>query len=182
VHQYVIFNTGQIVFPHKDKVTYACTGWTDQARQSMDVKTGFGPTIFAEWSQADTDCAMYLNNVGWGNRWEGTYDTGNSLTRVLSATCPTNNGGPTCSCAQANADPSQYSDSYKRFLKMFAEAQMKSFEEGWGWFYWTWKTENAAQWSYKKGLEVGILPSKAYAREFNCTQAISMFSDLPENY
>ncbi|KFY50815.1 hypothetical protein V495_00081 [Pseudogymnoascus sp. VKM F-4514 (FW-929)] len=145
VHQYVIFNTGQIVYTKEEKVKYACSGWTGQAEQSMDVSTGFGPTIFAEWSQADTDCATYLNNVGWGNRWEGTYDTGNPLTRVLSATCPTNNGGPTCSCASANADPSQYSDGYKQFLQMFAEAQMDSFEHGWGWFYWTWQTETATR-------------------------------------
>ncbi len=183
VHQYVIFNVGQLVFDHQSKVKYACTGWTDQSRLSMDRSTGFGPTIFAEWSQADTDCTTYLNNVGWGSRWEGTYDTGNPLTRVLSPVCPTNDGsGPPCTCREANADPSSYSDSYKLFLKMFAEAQMHSFEEGWGWFYWTWKTETAHQWSYKKGLEAGILPMKAYDRVFDCTQPIPEFDDLPENY
>lgn len=182
VHQYVIFNVGQIVYTKQAKVKYACTGWTGQAQQSMDVSTGFGPTIFAEWSQADTDCATYLNNVGWGNRWEGTYDTGNPLTRVLSATCPTNNGGATCSCASANADPSQYSAGYKQFLQMFAEAQMDSFENGWGWFYWTWQTETATQWSYKRGLAAGILPAKAYAPEFNCQKTIPDFAGVPENY
>jgi glucan 1,3-beta-glucosidase len=148
----------------------------------MDVTTGFGPTLFAEWSQADTDCTKYLNNVGWGNRWEGTYDTGNPLTRVLSATCPTNNGGPTCTCDPANADPTTYTSDYKQFLQMFAEAQMDSFEHGWGWFYWTWQTETAAQWSYKTGLAAGILPAKAYAPEFNCQKTIPTFSNLPENY
>lgn len=182
VHQYVIFNVGQIVYTKQAKVKYACTGWTGQAQQSMDVSTGFGPTIFAEWSQADTDCATYLNNVGWGNRWEGTYDTGNPLTRVLSATCPTNKDGPTCSCTNANADPSQYSEGYKQFLQMFAEAQMDSFEHGWGWFYWTWQTEKATQWSYKRGLAAGILPAKAYAPEFNCQKTIPDFKDVPENY
>ncbi|OBT48963.1 hypothetical protein VE00_00640 [Pseudogymnoascus sp. WSF 3629] len=182
VHQYVIFNVGQIVYTKQAKVKYACTGWTGQAEQSMDVSTGFGPTLFAEWSQADTDCATYLNNVGWGNRWEGTYDTGNPLTRVLSATCPTNNGGAICSCTSANADPSQYSAGYKQFLQMFAEAQMDSFEHGWGWFYWTWQTETATQWSYKRGLAAGILPKKAYAPEFNCQKTIPDFAGVPENY
>lgn len=182
VHQYVIFNVGQIVFDHQSKIKYACNGWTDQTKQSMDPSTGFGSVMVAEWSQADTDCAQYLNNVGWGSRWEGTYDTGEELTRVLSPVCPTNNGGPPCSCGEANADPSTYSEPYKRFLKMFAEAQMHSFEYGWGWFYWTWKTESAAQWSYKKGLEMGILPKKAWEREFNCSSEIPTFGDLPENY
>ncbi len=180
VHQYVIFNQGQIAFNHTKKVTYACTDWSDQTEQSMNVATGFGPTIFAEWSQADTDCATNLNNVGWGNRWEGTYDSGDPSTEVTTPRCPTKDSS--CSCSRANADPSQYSNTYKHFLQMFAEAQMNSFEKGWGWFYWTWITEDAVQWSYKLGLEAGILPAKAYAPEFKCAAAVPDYSGLPETY
>lgn len=172
VHQYVIFNTAQIVYNHTQKINYACTGWTQQAQISMSTTTGFGPTVFAEWSQADTDCAMYLNNIGWGNRWTGTYTTGNPLTQVLSPTCPVMTG---CDCTNANADPSTYSASYKQFLLMFAEAQMHSFEYGYGWFYWTWKTESAPQWSYQAGLKAGILPAKAYTRSFNCSSTVPDF-------
>lgn len=179
VHQYVIFNVAQIVFNHTMKVTYACQGWTQQAVQSMSTSTGFGPTMFAEWSQADTDCATYLNNVGVGARWDGNYNTGNPLTQVLSPLCAK---GAKCECTDANADPSTYTAPYKQFLQMFAEAQMASFENGWGWFYWTWQTESAPQWSYKAGLAAGILPAKAYSPSFNCTQPIPSFSDLSENY
>ncbi|KAJ5051871.1 uncharacterized protein L3040_001634 [Drepanopeziza brunnea f. sp. 'multigermtubi'] len=178
VHQYVIFNQNQIDFNRTKKIDYACSEWSSQAEQSMSVATGFGPTIFAEWSQADTDCAPYLTNVGWGNRWEGTYDAGDPSLDVLTPDCPAQNDQ--CTCKQANADPSTYSPSYKKFLQMFAEAQMHSFEKGWGWFYWTWRTESATQWSYEKGLAAGILPKKAYAPEFNCSAAIPSFSDLPE--
>jgi glucan 1,3-beta-glucosidase len=181
VHQYVIFNVNQVVYPHEQKVTYACTGWTQQTKQSMDVSTGFGPTLFAEWSQADTDCATNLNNVNVGNRWTGTYNSGDPGTQVLSPTCPTRKQN-NCDCSDANADPSSYSDTYKEFLQMFAEAQMHSFEQGWGWFYWTWKTESAPQWSYEAGLAAGILPKKAYAPDFDCSQTIPDFSGLPENY
>ncbi|OTB09499.1 glycoside hydrolase family 5 protein, partial [Hypoxylon sp. CI-4A] len=160
VHQYVIFNNDQIVYTHQKKVEYACDGWSEQTEQSMDTSTGFGPTMFAEWSQADTDCANDLTNVGWGNRWIGTYDSGNASTEALTPKCPAEDS--TCTCDGANADPSEYSDEYKKFLKMFAEAQMVSFEKGWGWWYWTWDTEDAPQWSYKKGLAAGILPTKAY--------------------
>jgi glucan 1,3-beta-glucosidase len=149
VHQYVIFNSEQIVYNHTAKVTYACSGWTQQTKISMDKSTGFGPTMVAEWSQADTDCATYLTNVNQGNRWEGTYNTGDSSTAQTTPDCPTQNSQ--CSCDSANADPSTYSDTYKEFLQMFAEAQMHSFELGWGWFYWTWKTETSkgggTQWS-----------------------------------
>ena len=67
---------------------------------------------------------------------------------------------------------------------MFAEAQMHSFELGWGWYYWLWDTEAAVQWSYKKGLANGILPAKAYAPDFKCDSAIPDFAalGLQENY
>ena len=64
---------------------------------------------------------------------------------------------------------------------------MTSFERGWGWFYWTWDTEEAVQWSWKKGLAAGILPRdiSAKGRNFNCTlselSALD-WSSLPENY
>ncbi|KAI1498102.1 glycoside hydrolase superfamily [Biscogniauxia marginata] len=182
VHQYVIFNNDQIVYTHQEKVKYACDGWTEQAEQSMDTSTGYGPTMFAEWSQADTDCAKYVTNVGWGNRWEGTYDSGNASTEALTPRCPAKDDS--CSCDGANGDASSYSDEYKRFLLMFAEAQMTSFEKGWGWWYWTWDTEDAVQWSYKKGLAAGILPAKAYDRDFNCDSDVPDFggSGLAETF
>lgn len=185
VHQYVIFNNQQIVFNHSEKVEYACRGWTEQTEQSMDTSTGFGPTMVAEWSQADTDCAQYLTNVGWGNRWSGTYDTGNASdpNNALEPKCPTQDGS--CSCASANADPSDYTDEYKQFLLYFAEAQMDSFERGWGWFYWTWWTSRGNwQWSYKRGMQAGILPQKAYDRTFHCnsTQIPNWSPGLPETY
>lgn len=141
VHQYVIFNTNQIVFNHSTKVRYACVGWTEQTVDSMNRATGYGPTLVAEWSQADTDCARHLTNVGWGNRWTGTLLTGNTTTDVTTPRCPLQDSR--CDCNAANAGAGEWSTSYKRFLKMFAEAQMSSFEKGWGWFYWVWDTEDA---------------------------------------
>lgn len=185
VHQYVIFNVDLIKFSHAEKVNFACEGWTKQSLRSMDKTTGFGPTMCGEWSQADTDCTTYINNVGWGTRWEGTYNTGNSSTSVLTPTCPTDNN-PVCSCANANADPSSYSDTYKQFLLHFALAQIYSFEQGWGWFYWTWKTEKAVQWSWESGMKAGILPDKVWDRSaFSCnTSDIPDYSGmgLAENY
>lgn len=188
VHQYVIFNVEQIVLNHHDKINFACGGWTQQALRSQNTATGFGPTLCGEWSQADTDCAKYLNNVGVGSRWEGTLnmvDTpgGSSSGSVLTPTCP-NQDSSQCSCTNANADPGSYSDEYKKWLLMFSEAQMHSFEQGWGWFYWTWQTESATQWSYKAGLAAGVLPAQAYQRDFNCTQDIPDYGSLglPEYY
>ncbi|KAI9759573.1 MAG: hypothetical protein M4579_002239 [Chaenotheca gracillima] len=180
-HQYVIFNVDQIAFAHKDKINFACSGWTAQTQASMNTATGFGPTLCGEWSQADTDCAQYLNNVNVGSRWEGNMNLNDPSLDVLSPSCP--KGGGQCECDDANADPSKYSTVYKQWLQVFAEAQMASFEMGWGWFYWTWDTEKSTQWSYKKGLAAGILPKKAYDRDYNCSmEALPEFKGLPENY
>ncbi|KAF2967930.1 hypothetical protein GQX73_g5598 [Xylaria multiplex] len=182
VHQYVIFNNDLIKFTHQKKINFACNDWTKQAEESLNTATGYGPTMFAEWSQADTDCAKYLTNVGWGNRWTGTYDSGNSSSEALTPMCPTTDSS--CSCGDANAPASDYSDTYKKFLLMFAEAQMTSFEKGYGWWYWTWDTEDSPQWSYRQGLAAGILPAKAYNRSFNCDSDVPDFGDsgLVETY
>jgi glucan 1,3-beta-glucosidase len=177
VHQYVIFNVDQIALTHQKKVEYACDGWTKQAKESMDRSTGYGPTMFAEWSQADTDCAKHLTNVGWGNRWEGTIGSSEGES-VLGPRCPTLDSK--CDCGPANAKIEDMSDDYKKFLKMFAEAQMHSFENGWGWWYWTWDTEDAPLWSYKKALAGGIMPSKPWDRDFTCDSDVPSFSGLAE--
>ena len=98
----------------------------------------------------------------------------------MKPSCPPNSG--TCTCDGANADPSKYSDDYKKFLRTNAEAQMQSFEVGWGWFYWTWVTEDAAQWSWKGGIAAGILPEKVWDRKYSCNDTVPSFGSLPENY
>lgn len=181
VHQYVIFNVDQLSLKHTDKLNFACKGWTAQSKRSMDKTTGFGPTMCGEWSQADTDCTEYINNVGIGTRWEGTFDTGNTSTSILKPQCP---DGKSCSCDGANADPAKYSDAYKKWLYQFAVAQMISFEAGWGWFYWTWQTEKAPQWSWKAGMQAGILPGKTWDRDFDCPSVLEDYGKLglPETY
>ena len=177
-HQYQIFNVGQLKLKHQDKINLACSGWTGIMVTANNPQTGWGPTLDGEWSQADTDCTPNLNDVGQGSRWAGTLDTGDPDTSVLTPTC----ASPPCSCANANADPKDYSDDYKQFLQLYAEAQMHSFEQAWGWFYWTWKTESAVQWSWMLGRQAGILPDKAYAPDFKCDSDVPDFRGLGDSY
>ncbi|USP79655.1 glycoside hydrolase family 5 protein [Curvularia clavata] len=184
VHQYVIFNTDQIKLKHRDKLNFACEAWTQQSKRSMNTQTGFGPTMCGEWSQADTDCTQYINNVGTGSRWEGTLQPTDKTGAVLAPQCPLQSSQ--CSCTQANADPGSYSPEYKKWLYQFAIGQMDAFEAGWGWFYWTWETESSTQWSYRRGREAGILPDKAYDRDWKCpgggVDNLDSFDGLSENY
>ena len=39
-HQYVIFNVQQIAFTHQTKINFACSGWSSQQTQSINVATG----------------------------------------------------------------------------------------------------------------------------------------------
>ncbi|KAJ5495951.1 glucan 1-3-beta-glucosidase D [Penicillium diatomitis] len=171
-HQYTIFNTGEIALNHTAKIQIICENWYPMIEKVNSTSQGWGPTICGEWSQADTDCAEYLNNVGRGTRWEGTYDTSSS-----TVYCPTADQN-TCSCTKANADPSTYSDAYKKWLKTYAEAQMSAFETGQGWMYWTWRTESAAQWSYRTAWKNGYMPSKAYSPSFKCGDTVPDFDAL----
>ena len=174
VHQYTIFDDTLVGLKHADRVAFACKTLKDSVKASMDLSTGFGPTMAGEWSQADTDCTRHLNGVGAGARWTGTFN-GQSQPK-----CPTGNNQ--CSCDLANANPSTYSPEYKQFLKTWAEAQMSAFESSWGWFYWTWKTENAPLWSYQAGLQGNFLPAIAYQREWDCSKPVPSFGSLPEYY
>lgn len=45
-HQYVIFNPDQIMFTHQKKIQYACSGWSSQMKQSMDISTGYEHSSF----------------------------------------------------------------------------------------------------------------------------------------
>lgn len=178
-HQYTTFNTGEIVLNHTAKIEIICNSWSPMVQNTNSVTSGWGPTICGEWSQADTDCTDYLNNVGRGTRWEGTFDTSST-----TAYCPTAETGPPCSCTGANAAVSQYTAFYKQWLQTYAEAQMSAFETAHGWFYWTWRTESAAQWSYRTAWKNGFMPSKAYSPAFKCGGTIPDFSSLglPEYY
>ncbi|KAI2794630.1 putative glucan 1,3-beta-glucosidase D [Penicillium oxalicum] len=171
-HQYTIFNTGEIVLNHTAKIDTICKSWYPMIQRVNSASEGWGPTICGEWSQADTDCAEYLNNVGRGTRWEGTYDTSSS-----TVYCPTADQ-KSCSCTKANADPTTYSDAYKKWLQTYAEAQMSAFETAQGWMYWTWRTETAAQWSYRTAWKNGYMPNKAYSPSFKCGDTVPDFDAL----
>ncbi|KAK0124705.1 hypothetical protein ONS95_009648 [Cadophora gregata] len=174
VHEYTIFDSGLLALPHKDRISFACKTWAAQITAGISPSTGFGPLMVGEWSQADTDCAVYLNGVGAGARWTGHFFGSKQ------PACPTQNNQ--CNCDMANADSSTFTPEFKLFLQTWAEAQMSTFEKTLGWFYWTWKTENAPLWSYQAGLQGGFMPALAYERGWDCTKPIPDLGSLPEFY
>ena len=89
-----------------------------------------------------TDCAKYLNRRGVGARYDGTYP---GSTKVGS-------------CTGLTGSASSFSPEYKTFLRKMWEAQVISYEKGNGWLQWTWKAENADEWSYQAGIANGWIP------------------------
>jgi glucan 1,3-beta-glucosidase len=79
----------------------------------------FGLTTAGEFSNAVNDCALYLNNVGAGSRYEGTYDGGG--TRVGSCT-PWN-------------DYQNYDATMKSSIRQFALSSMDALQVCSGFFF-----------------------------------------------
>ncbi|KAI9444576.1 glycoside hydrolase family 5 protein [Lactarius indigo] len=99
-------------------------------------------TIVGEWTPAMTDCAKYLN---WP-RHPGAPSYGNCNTKTGSG--------------------ASFSQDYRNFLRMSWEAQVTTYEKASGWIQWTWKTEQADDWSYSAGLQYGWIPWNPEDREY----------------
>jgi aryl-phospho-beta-D-glucosidase BglC (GH1 family) len=100
-------------------------------------------TIVGEWTPPMTDCAKYLNGRGVGARYDGTRSGSQRIG----------------SCAGLTGSGSSFSSSYKTFLRQMWEAQVITYEKASGWIMWTWKTEQADEWSYQAGLTYGWIPT-----------------------
>ena len=70
VHPYLCFG-GQSSNPLSSFVTTPCGAWGEAMNTSM---TAFGMTAAGEFSLAVNDCGLFVNGVGLGTRYEGTYD------------------------------------------------------------------------------------------------------------
>ncbi|RKP08972.1 glycoside hydrolase superfamily, partial [Thamnocephalis sphaerospora] len=139
VHNYFIFDKYLVGLDLPGKLNFTCTTWQQDVRTSEEK---FGWTMVGEFSVATDDCALFLNGVGKGARWDGTYK--GSTPAHPGATC------------QGRTDASKWAPEYISFLRQFGEKQMDAFEKGggFGWFYWNFKTEGGVnpQWDYFLGV------------------------------
>jgi glucan 1,3-beta-glucosidase len=117
---------------------YPCQQWKPDLEQSGN---DFGQTMVGEFSAATNDCAKYLNGIGVGRRYDGTFKQGEP------PVCPN------CTC-NGTEDWQTWTDDYKQFLRQFIERQMDAFESNIGWYFWNFKTENHANphWDYLLGV------------------------------
>ncbi|KAG8807447.1 hypothetical protein FRC17_004454, partial [Serendipita sp. 399] len=69
-HTYLVFQD-QINQPVTAFPSVPCDSWSAMTAASLN---GFGLTAAGEWSFAINDCGLYVNAVGGGTRYEGTFD------------------------------------------------------------------------------------------------------------
>lgn len=135
-HIYQVFTEPTIGLSRQGHLSAACG--TQNSLSNFDIWIFVG-----EWTLAITDCAKYLNGRGVGARYDGSYPGSTYIG----------------SCGGMTGSGSSFSSDYKSYLRQFWEAQVISYEKGDGWLFWTWKAENADEWSYQAGLNYGWIPS-----------------------
>ncbi|KAI0734298.1 glycoside hydrolase [Fomitopsis betulina] len=138
-HQYQVFNGDQLELSQDQHINYTCQINSTLAPYAASNLM----TITGEWSNAITDCAKWLNGRNVGARWDGSYASGQQTFG---------------SCNGMTGNMSTFSADYKTFLRKYWEAQVAVGESVQGWIFWTWKAENADDWSYQRGLEGGWIP------------------------
>ncbi|KAE9390719.1 glycoside hydrolase [Gymnopus androsaceus JB14] len=141
-HIYQMFSDADVARTNAQHISAAC-----QMEDSSQLGLWL---IVGEWTPAMTDCAKYLNGRGIGARYDGTY-SGSSYVG---------------SCTGKTGSAASFSSDYKVFLRQSWEAQVSTYEKVAGWIMWTWKAENADDWSYQAGLAGGWIPQDPTERKY----------------
>jgi len=142
-HIYQMFSDSDNQLTNAQHISLACSQGSSLPSSSLWIVVG-------EWTPASNDCAKYLNGRGIGSRYDGSFP---GSTRVGS-------------CTGLTGSASSFSASYKTFLRQYWEAQVISYEKGQGWIQWTWKAENADEWTYQAGLANGWIPQNPTDLQF----------------
>jgi aryl-phospho-beta-D-glucosidase BglC (GH1 family) len=152
-HPYLCFD-GQSSAPMSSYAQTPCTTWGGMMNTSM---SAFGFTTAGEFSNAVTDCGLFVNGVGVGTRYEGTYTPGT---------------WPVVGSCTPWTDWQSWNSTMKSDIEQFALASMDALQN---WFFWTWKIGNsssgvveAPQWSYQLGLQNGWMPQDPRVASGTC--------------
>ncbi|THH31141.1 hypothetical protein EUX98_g3029 [Antrodiella citrinella] len=154
IHPYLCFGT-QSSAPYSSYASTPCQAWAVAQNTSM---SAFGLTQAGEWSLAINDCGLWVNGVGLGTRYEGTYQGGT---------------GPGLGSCDQWTDFATWTPAMKQDIENFALSSMSALQN---YFFWTWKIGNssvtgkveAPQWSYQLGLQQGWMPTDPRAADGIC--------------
>lgn len=145
-HHYRIFENGELQSSIDQHVQAACN-W------GFDTITEAHWTVCGEFSAALTDCAKWLNGVGYGARYDGTFFKEQETSSFIG------------SC-QSIDDINSWSDEKKENTRKFVEAQLDAFEMRNGWIIWTYKTESSIEWDVQRLVYNGLFPQPITDRKY----------------
>ena len=107
-HPYLCFGA-QITTPMSANTQKPCTTWGATMNSSM---SAFGLTVAGEFSNAINDCGTFLNGVGLGARYDGTY----------------NGNWPVVGSCNSWVDYTSWSQDLKDSIQQFALASMDALQ------------------------------------------------------
>lgn len=148
-HQYQIFSNAEVSRSLQDHVNYACNNVKNFITDTDKW------TVVGEWSAALTDCTQWLNGLGEGARYDGTFYNGQDP-QVVYGTCT----------GKYQGDVNNFSDADKKATRQYVEAQLDAYESHSGWIYWTWKAENAPEWAMNNLINAGLFPQPLTDRQY----------------
>ncbi|GAA5995847.1 hypothetical protein JCM5350_008203 [Sporobolomyces pararoseus] len=136
-HPYFVFNSGDLQKNDDQRVAQICgmKSYYQQSQRNL-------PTILDEFTAAITDCTLSLNGRGIGSRYDGTYPGSYYIG----------------SCKGKSGNRATFSKEYKISLGKSWAAQIATWESTSGWVAWTFKAEQADDWSYQAGVAGGWIP------------------------
>lgn len=137
-HHYQVFSSGELERNIENHVQVAC----DLANANLAEAHW---NVAGEFSAALTDCAKWLNGVGVGARYDGTFVKGGQTSYFIG------------SC-QDNEDINSWSSERKTNTRRYVEAQLDAFEKRGGWIIWCYKTESSIEWGVDKLVANGLFP------------------------
>ncbi|KAG0659715.1 exo-1,3-beta-glucanase [Monosporozyma unispora] len=145
-HHYQVFSPDQLSADFNSKIQTACQ-W------GVGVLSEAHWSVAGEFSAALTDCAKWVNGVGVGSRYDGSFNK-NDQTSYYIGSC------------QGNEDISTWSDERKEQTRRFVEAQLDAFEMRGGWIIWCYKTETSLEWGVDKLIGNGLFPQPITDRQY----------------
>jgi glucan 1,3-beta-glucosidase len=146
-HIYQVFSPAENAWTPCEHVANACTNHPKLAGTDKWVVVG-------EWTGAQTDCAKWLNGLGTGARYDGTFTGSGGSYHIRDCT------GKSVGTAAGLSQVDQTN------LRAYVEAQMDAYEAHTGWFFWCWKTESAPEWNFQDLWNNGLIPNPLTSRKF----------------
>ncbi|KAH3903341.1 glycoside hydrolase family 5 protein SCDLUD_000967 [Saccharomycodes ludwigii] len=146
-HHYQVFSNGELERDIDTHVEVACE-W------GSGVLTESHWTVAGEWAAALTDCAKWVNGVGFGARYDGSYYKSSTDTSSYIGSC------------DGIDDFSTWDDTKKANSRKYIEAQLDAFELRGGWIIWCWKTETSLEWDLQRLIYNGLFPQPLSDRQY----------------